>query len=102
MLPFPIHVARIYFPGCATFTEGGGVLRLMNGDRRYGCLVVDNEEQSYQPDSCYGRDGAHRYQDFPWREASSRWAGASRLLGQVTHNQIGQRIGIVDDGLLKV
>jgi hypothetical protein len=47
MLPFPIHVARIYFPGCATFTEGGGVLRLMNGDRRYGCLVVDNEEQSY-------------------------------------------------------
>ena len=46
MLPFPLHVARIYFPGCAAFAEGRGVLRLMNGDRRNGFLVVDNEEQS--------------------------------------------------------
>ena len=100
MLPFPIHVARIYFPGCATFTEGGGILRLMNSDRRYGCLVVDNEEQSYQPDSCYRRDGAHRQKErmgpFVLRLL---W---SSLLGQAIHNQIGQRIGIVDAGLLKV
>lgn len=99
MLPFPIHVARIYFPGCATFTEGGGVLRLMNGDRRYGCLVVDNEEQSYQPDSCYRRDDAHRQKErmgpFVLRLL---W---SSLLGQAIHNQIGQRIGVIDGGLLK-
>ena len=99
MLPFSIHVARIYFPGCATFTEGGGVWRLMNDDRRYGCLVVDNEEQSYQPDSCYRRDCAHRQKErigpFVLRLL---W---SRLLRQVAHNQVGQRIGVIDGGLLK-
>ena len=100
MFPFPLHVARIYFPGCAAFAEGGDILRLMNSDRHYRCLIVDNEEEPHQPDSCYGRDGAHRQKErmgpFVLRLL---W---SSLLGQVTHNQIGQRIGIVDDGLLKV
>ena len=99
MLPFPIHVARIYFPGCATFTEGGGVLRLMNGDRRYGCLVVDNEEQAHQPCGCYGRDDAHREQQCMGLLGLSLLRDS--LLRQVAHNQVGQRIGVIDGGLLK-
>lgn len=99
MLPFPLHVARIYFPGCAAFAEGGGILRLMISDRCYWCLVVDNEEQSHQPDSCYGRDGAHRQQK---RMVSlGLCLIRSVLLGQAIYNQLGQRIGIVDGGLLK-
>ena len=100
MLPFPIHVARIYFPGRAAFAEGGGIIwRLMNGDRRNGCLVVDNEEHSYQPDSCYRRDGAHRQQQC--MRPLGFYLLRDSLLRQVAHNQVGQCIGVVDGGLIK-
>ena len=88
MFPFPLHVARIYFPGCAAFAEGGDILRLMNSDRHYRCLIVDNEEQSHQPDCCNGRDGAHRQQ----KRMGSLGVCLLMysLLRQVAHNQVGQ------------